>query len=118
MKIIKENKKTYTIPYTEDNGKKQFLSYVCYGYNKEDIKEMENVVFETSVKYLTYERGRSSYTWELEDKKGNIFSMSANSIEGMVVDCPKEIDLDGQLWFVGKFTFAKKGSNYTLTYLP
>lgn len=67
----------------------------------------DNYIFEDTLKYKTYYRGRSSVTAVFEDSNGNTYGMFISDLDDLII----RRGLFGKKTF-GKWTFVKKGQNY------
>ncbi|MBU5266253.1 hypothetical protein [Virgibacillus proomii] len=91
-------KRKYKIPFYE--GNLQSYPYI-------DDEWRDNYVFEGTLEYKTYHRGRSSVTIEFSDSKGNTYGMFVSDFDDLV----NRKGLNGKKVH-GKWTFVKKGQNY------
>lgn len=103
-------KKEITIPYQlKEDGSKEYLNYPSY-YS--DTKE-PNSIFNDSLVYDTYYRGRSSVEIILKSIiNNNTYSMTISQFHNIL---KHNMIKDGVI--TGRFTFIKRGANYSLQML-
>lgn len=94
-------KKPYQIPF-DTAGNQQ--SYLSSGAIMKD-----NFVFEETMTYRGYDRGRSSATLLFMDSKGKHYSMFLSDFDALM----RKKGLTGDT-VKGRWTFVKKGMNYGL----
>lgn len=90
---------TYQIPFR--NGNLQ-----SYPYNPDEWRD--NYVFEDTLIYKGYGRGRSSVTFYFDDSNGNTYEMFISDFD----DLFRKLGGFTGLTISGKWTFVKKGKNY------
>lgn len=89
----------YQIPFDKDGN------LLSYPYNPAEWRD--NYVFEETLEYRTYYRGRSSATIEFNDSDGHRYEMFLSDFHNVM----QAKGLDGKK-VTGKWTFIKKGQNY------
>jgi hypothetical protein len=91
-------KGSYQIPFDKDGNQ---LDYI-WGMNE----LLDNFVFNDTLSFKKYGRGRSSITFEfIRESNGKTVSMFVSDFSAIV----KEL-VDGKI--SGEFTFVKKGANF------
>ena len=95
------SKKTgqYPIPFDGDGN------LLSYPYGTEEWRD--NYVFEDTLTYVTYYRGRSSVTIGFKDSNGCSYEMFISDFDELITSK----GLFGKS-VRGKWTFVKKGQNY------
>lgn len=94
--------KIKTYPVDEKGNMLEYDGYGVTVFGKKDIEE-----FEETMTFKYYTKGRSSLRFILEDSKGAIWSMMAQSIDSFV-----QRSVNGVL--TGKWIMCKRGQNYGL----
>lgn len=74
-------------------------------YDWDAHQHIENYVFEDTLTYVTWTRGRSSVKFEFKRTDGRMVGMFVSDFSDILRDL-----VDGKI--KGKFTFAKRGANY------
>jgi len=97
--MSKSKKGAYPIPFDKDGH------LLSFPYNPHEWRD--NYVFEGTLKYRTYYRGRSSATIDFEDSDGRTYEMFMSDFNDLML----AKGFNGQE-VTGKWTFVKKGKNY------
>lgn len=100
---------TYKIPFDKDG---KFLNYP----DVSPIDWRDNYQFTAALEYDGYSRGRSSALVNMKDHKTGIsYPMFMSTFDELMKGSRQFIDPPtGKLFFVGTWTFCKRGSNYAL----
>lgn len=124
MKILKNNtKKTKVIYYGDDSKNPTTLytgydSYVhSFASDHSPFKPLDsNVIFEMEFTYKNYSRGRSSVTMNLTDiDTQHMYELTPKMIGSFIEMIQNgHIKVTPNKTFIGTFTLAKYGSNYSL----
>lgn len=128
--MSKLNKRKYPAVVHKDNGK-WFTGYCEEYIVKSDLDDWrvgrypiceesdEHITKTLSVKYKTYERGRSAANIVLEDNEGFPYSLSMSSFDKLMTASNdpnnQAVTLNANGWFIGEFMQIKQGSNYFIS---
>jgi len=80
------------------------------------IESDNHVVTNLSLKYSTYERGRSAANIVMVEADGYTYNLSMSSFDKLMLGANdpdnKNISLNDEGWFIGEFMQIKQGSTY------
>lgn len=96
----------YQIPFDEDGNQQDYE--INYSWIKS--KMVDNFIFEDTLEYESYGRGRSSISFTFKRQNGKTVSVFASNLIEFI-----PYFIDGKI--TGLFTFVKKGQNYGCKYL-
>lgn len=100
--------KNYQIPFDEQGNLYNYTGYVSPIWK--DCFE-----FEGTMVYENYDRGRSSVLINLRDKEtNNLYPMFISEFSKLMKSNYASIGANGRIEFSGKWTFIKKGQNYSI----
>ncbi len=81
------------------------------GWWAKDVELVDNYIFEDTLRYKTYGKGRSAVTFYFESDKGDKYTMFISDFDDILQN-------KGEIWNLdGRFTFCKKGANFGIKYL-
>jgi hypothetical protein len=96
----------YQIPFDADGNQQDY----AMNYHWSTTKMVDNFIFEDTLEYEHFGRGRSSITFTFKRQNGKTVSVFASNLVEFIPHF-----VDGKI--SGRFTFVKKGTNYGCKYL-
>ncbi len=93
------------------NGTLQQLDWYQENSWMKDVELVDNYIFEDTLRYKEYGKGRSSVTFYFESDKGDKYTMFISDFDDLLQDRKEVWNLDG------RFAFRKQGANFGIKYL-
>jgi len=102
------NKTNYEIPFDENGNQLSYPATWMNGYQNKDVIFKDNFIFEDTLCFVEFQRGRSSAIAKFHRSSTNTYCTVFLSDLAEIIKNMKYGNIQGT------FTFCKKGQNYGL----